>query len=87
MVEPVTRLIESSNKTKGKTMLEQLKKTLDYIKKTPIYRMDLDILLDVIEQYNALNIDPNEECPFEAALVGDIEVAYDNAEHAQIDEE
>jgi len=68
-------------------MLEQLKKTLDYINKTPIYRLDLNILLAVIEQYNTLYVDPNNECPFESALLGDIEVAYFNAELVQINEE
>ena len=68
-------------------MLEQLKKTLDYINKTPTQRLDLDILLSVIEQYNAHYVDPNDECAYESALLGDIEVAYVNAEYAQIDED
>ena len=65
-------------------MLEQIKETLNYINITPISDLDLDLLLNIIEAYNQINMDPNEECPFQAAMIGDIEVAYINAEYAQI---
>jgi len=68
-------------------MLEQLKQILDYINRTPLKELDLDILFDVIERYNAHYADPNDECAYESSLLGDIEVAYVNAEYAQIDED
>ena len=68
-------------------MLEELHNCLTYIENTPLKEIDLDILFEIIEQYNTLYIDPNDECPLESSILGDIEVAFFNAECAQIDED
>ena len=68
-------------------MLEKLKETLTYINNTQVQDIDLDILFEIIEEYNTLYINPDDECPLESSILGDIEVAFYNAEDLQNDEE
>ena len=67
-------------------MLEKLIAVLEYIKVQlqTCSEIDLNILDEIIEEYTleALN-DPEGECPFESSMLGDIEVAYYNAEANQ----
>ena len=68
-------------------MLEKLQETLTYVNNTPVQDIDLDILFEIIEEYNTLYNDPNDECPLESCILGDIEVAFYNAEDVQNNEE
>ena len=57
---------------------QSLKSAVDYINKTPVLEADVD-LVEQLVQHHEYNGDPDEECPYESAMRGDLEVYLDTA--------
>mgnify|MGYP003149926023 CR=1 FL=1 len=57
---------------------QSLKSALDYVSKTPVLEVDVD-LVEQLVQHHEYNGDPDEECPYESAMRGDLEVYLDTA--------